>query len=108
MPPQHLLKVFLLPHLPLAQIFCLLRLFPAREVRRVLGHFRKMIRTETQRLERDRHIQRAGAGVAQTQNFHGQLALTIVEEINGTEFCGRGAEDGVNQVVKEYFGVALL
>lgn len=108
MPPQHLFKLILLPHLPLAEILCFLRLFPAREMGWVLRYFCKVIRVESQRLERNRHIKRTGAGIAQTQDFHGHLAAAIVEEIDGPEFRRRGAEDCIDQVVEEYFGVTLL
>ena len=105
--PQYLVKLILLPHLPLSQKLCFLRLFPAREMRRVLRHFSKMIRAESQRLERDRHIQRAGAGVTQTQDSHGHLAAAM-EEVNGSEFRGWGAQDGSDHVVEKDFGVTLL
>ena len=108
MPRQHLLKLLLAPRLSLAEILCLLRLLPAGEVGRVLRHLGEMVGAEAQSLERDGHVERAGAGVAQAQDAHGPVAVAGVEEVDGAEFRGRVAEDGGDDAVDEDFGVALL
>ena len=77
-------------------------------MRRVLRHLGQMVGAEAQRLERDGHVQRARARVAQAQDAHGPLAVAAVEEVDGAELCGRIAEDCGDDAVEEDFCIALL
>ena len=55
-----------------------------------------MIGAEAQRLERDKHVERVGAEVAQAQDAHRLVAVTVVKEVDGAESRERTAENVSN------------
>ena len=110
MVPKHGVKLLLPPYLARlgsAQELGLLRLLPAREMRRVLAHLGEVVRVVSERLQRDGQIQRPHPRVAEAEHAHGHLARSLVQEVDGPEGRRGRAEDGGHDGVHENLRIPL-